>query len=156
MDEVEGVGPANVESWGSPIYSGSGLSYTVTAGLTAPRAYRFKVRAVSEHAQYHQLGEVLVSPFSAVSTFYASSLPAQITLNTVNGAHLETTQSSIKVTWIAPTLTAAELPTLAYRFYWDEGFRSSGDFVLLETIFAPSQTFYSVSGILRAGGAYKF
>lgn len=81
MDEVEGTGPANVESWGSsPVYTGGALTYTVAAGLTATRAYRFKVRAVSEQA--------LSSSFSGVATFYAAALPPQLSFNTAGGAHL--------------------------------------------------------------------
>jgi hypothetical protein len=47
IDEVEGIGPANIEQWTS-VYIGSDLKYKVLTGLTATRAYRFKVRAVSE------------------------------------------------------------------------------------------------------------
>jgi hypothetical protein len=70
MDEVEGVGPATVENWGvAPVYTGSLLGTTISTGLTATKAYRFKVKAVNE-------AHLLESPFSQVSIFYAASLPA--------------------------------------------------------------------------------
>lgn len=58
IDEVEGLDVANIESW-VLAYSGSALTFTVTTGLTATKAYRFKVKTVSE--QY------LESVFSSVA-----------------------------------------------------------------------------------------
>ena len=66
MDAVEGLGVANVETW-AVVYTGASLTYTVSSGLTATLAYRFRVRAVSEHA--------LESPYSPVAVYYAAPLP---------------------------------------------------------------------------------
>jgi hypothetical protein len=75
MDEVEGLTVANVETW-AVVYTGSSLTYTVSTGLTATQAYRFRVRAVSEHS--------LESPYSPVAIYYAAPLPPQITFDTTN------------------------------------------------------------------------
>lgn len=77
VDAVEGVGPANIETWTTD--TGTALTFDKT-GLTATQAYRFKVKAVSE--------ELLQSPFSSIATFWAAPLPAQIAFNTVADAHL--------------------------------------------------------------------
>jgi hypothetical protein len=77
VDAVEGVGPANIETWTTD--TGTALTFDKT-GLTATKAYRFKVKAVSE--------ELLQSPFSSIATFWSAPLPAQIAFNTVADAHL--------------------------------------------------------------------
>lgn len=66
---VEGVGVANVESW-TVAYTGTALTYTISSGLVAKKAYRLRVKAISEHA--------LESGYSSISTYYAAALPAQI------------------------------------------------------------------------------
>lgn len=47
MDEVEGLGPANDETWTIVFNGANQLEYEVTSGLTAVKLYRFKVRAVA-------------------------------------------------------------------------------------------------------------
>jgi hypothetical protein len=69
MDEVEGVGLANIENWVN-IFTGASLTYTVTQNLNSTMQYRFRVRSISEYLKQ--------SPYSKVSTFYAASLPQQI------------------------------------------------------------------------------
>jgi hypothetical protein len=125
MDEVEGIGPANVENWGTTaIYTGSLLSTTISAGLTATKAYRFKVKAVNE-------AHSLESPFSPVAAFYAAPLPAQVTFTTTGNAHLQLSRTWIFLDWDTPTISATELPVDSYVVYWDEGTRSSGNFTRL-------------------------
>jgi len=70
VDEVEGLGTANIESW-SNVYTGSALTYTLSTGLTAKKSYRFKVHAISE--------ESLTSLSSKVAEFVAASLPPTVT-----------------------------------------------------------------------------
>lgn len=69
MDEVEGIGFANIENWVN-VFNGEALTYTVTTGLTATKQYRFRVRAVSEYEK--------LSYYSEVNTLYAAALPEQI------------------------------------------------------------------------------
>jgi hypothetical protein len=69
MDEVEGLGSANIETWENK-FTGAALTYEITTGLTATMQYRFRVRAISEYDKQ--------SLYSDVSTFYAAALPAQI------------------------------------------------------------------------------
>lgn len=148
MDEVEGIGPANVESW-TVVYTGDSLTYTVASGLTAKLAYRFRVRAVSEHA--------LESPYSPIAIYYAAPLPPTITFNTVNDAHLATNKVSIWLDWQTPSLSATELPIDSYVLYWDEGHRSSGNLTKLAQIDAYDQSHYNVTGgLLTTGHTYKF
>ena len=47
MDEIEGIGASNIESW-TTVFTGHALTYTVNSGLKAKSQYRFRVRAVSE------------------------------------------------------------------------------------------------------------
>ena len=148
MDEVEGREVANIESW-DLVYTGDALSYDVTSGLTATKAYRFRVKSKSEY--------LIESPFSSVSIFYAAALPSQIVFDTTNGEHLEQTRVSIWLSWQRPTLTADELPIDAYIVYWDEGFRSSGNFTQLARIDTYDQSFFNVTGgILTTGHHYSF
>jgi len=148
LDEVEGVGPANIEDWGGPVYTGSSLTFDVTTGLTATMAYRFRVKAISEHQ--------LISPYSSIATYYAAPLPAEIDFDTAAQAHLLTSRSWIQLTWIAPTISAAELPVDAYIVYWDGGTRSSGNFTQLARIDAYDQNYYNASGVLQSGHGYRF
>ena len=148
LDEVEGVGPANIEDWGAPVYSGTALSFDVTTGLTATKAYRFKVKSVSEH--------LLASPFSSIATYFAAPLPAEIAYDTLEDAHLLTSRSWIQLTWIPPTISATELPVEAFLVYWDEGSKSSGNFTQLARIDAPDHNFLNVSAGLRTGQGYRF
>ena len=148
IDEVEGLGPANVEDWGAPVYAGSALTANVATGLTAGKAYRFRVQAMSE--------QLLQSPFSGIATYWAAPLPAPPTFDTAGGAHLQTSRSWIQLTWIRPTLTASDLPIDSYRVYWDQGTRSSGNFTLLAVIDGVDNNFLNVSGILTTGQSYRF
>jgi len=66
MDEVEGVGAANAESW-TNVFTGAALTFEVTSGLTATMSYRFRVNVVSEYLKE--------SHYSLVSEFYAAALP---------------------------------------------------------------------------------
>jgi len=75
MDEIEGIGYANVENWQS-VFVGNALEYEVTSGLTPTLMYRFRVQAVSEYAKQ--------SLFSEIAKYYAAALPAKITFNAGN------------------------------------------------------------------------
>ena len=150
-DEVEGVGAANIETWATEAIPDSGTALTFTkTGLAPTKAHRFKVMAVSE--------QLLQSAFSSIAIYYAAPKPAQIAFNTVNDAHLQTSKSSIWLNWITPAInSAAELPIDAYDLYWDEGYRSSGNFTKLAKIEAYDQSFYNLTGsILKTGWSYKF
>lgn len=70
MDEVEGVGAANIESW-TTVFTGHALTYTVMTDLKAKSQYRFRVRSVSEYSKESQ--------YSSIAVYYAASLPAKIT-----------------------------------------------------------------------------
>jgi hypothetical protein len=149
MDEVEGLDVANIESWTLVSIGSDALTYTVTSGLTATKAYRFKVRTRSE--------QHLESAFSSISMFYAAPLPPQVTFETTDDAHLETSRVSIQLTWIQPTLSADELAIDGYRLYWDAGFRSSGNFTELAYLDSYDQNFYNVTGgLLTTGHTYRF
>ena len=74
MDEVEGIGASNVESW-ITVFTGYALTYTVTSNLKPKSGYRFRVRAVSEYLKE--------SPYSSISVFYAASLPEQISFPSI-------------------------------------------------------------------------
>ena len=67
MDEVEGVGIANIENW-VLIYTGNGLSFNKNSGLTATYHYRFKVLAINE--------QLLESLYSNIAEYIAASLPS--------------------------------------------------------------------------------
>lgn len=73
MDEVEGIGVANVEIW-TNIFTGASLSYTVSTGLTSNMQYNFRLSSVSEYSKQ--------SLYSDIGTYYASSLPDAITFPT--------------------------------------------------------------------------
>ena len=75
--------------------------------------------------------QYLESQFSSVAIFYAAPLPPQVTFQTSGDAHLETSRVSIWLSWVRPSLTAAELPIDGYVLYWDAGIRSSGNFTQL-------------------------
>lgn len=47
------------------------------------------------------------------------------------------------------------LPVDSYRVYWDAGYLLSGDFVLLDEVFAYNQNFLVVNN-LSPGTLYKF
>jgi hypothetical protein len=96
IDEVEGIGVANVESWQS-VYAGDALEYEVTTGLKPTFIYRFRVQAVSEYAKE--------SLFSEVAQFYAAPLPAKLTFPANPFSELKTT--SFTFTWNAPTIDPA-------------------------------------------------
>jgi len=148
MDAVEGLAVANIEAW-TVVYTGTGLTTTVASGLTATKAYRFRVRAVSEHD--------IESPYSPIATYYAAPLPPTITYNTAGDAHLQTNKVSIWLDWQTPTLTGAELPIDSYVLYWDEGHLSSGNFTKLVQIDAYDQSHYNVTGgLLTTGHTYRF
>jgi titin len=149
MDEVEGLSTANLESW-TLVFTGQALQYNVQTGLTGTKQYRFKVRSVSEHDR--------VSPFSGVSVYYAAPLPAKITFDTASNAHLKTSKYSIWLTWVLPAIApATQLPIDAYVVYWDEGYRSSGNFSRLAKVEAYKENFYNVTGgILKTGHTYRF
>ena len=73
----------------------------------------------------------LVSVFSNVAEFIAASLPSQITFS-ANPINM-TTLTSIQIEWQLPTIVSGtDLPINYYNIYWNEGYRSSGDFVLLD------------------------
>jgi hypothetical protein len=57
MDEVEGIGYANIESW-QTVFTGYALEYEVTTGLTATLQYRFRVSVISEYAKQSIYSEV--------------------------------------------------------------------------------------------------
>lgn len=98
MDEIEGIGYANVENWQS-VFIGNALEYEVTTGLTPTLMYRFRVQAVSEYAKQ--------SLFSEIAQYYAAALPAKITFNAGN----EFTQfgaTSLRFDWIKPTIDLAQ------------------------------------------------
>lgn len=90
MDEVEGIGVANVENWQS-VFVGDALEYEVTTGLTATLMYRFRVQAVSEYAKQ--------SLFSEVAQYYAAALPAKITFD-AGGAFTEYGATSLRFDWV--------------------------------------------------------
>jgi Fibronectin type III domain len=47
------------------------------------------------------------------------------------------------------------IPINQYNIYWDEGYRNSGDFVLLDTVTSYDQNFYMVTNLVT-GQLYKF
>ena len=60
------------------------------------------------------------------------------------------------MTWDKPVINAAtDLAINAYRIYWDESFRSSGDFVLYAEVQTYDQNFYTATN-LAIGHLYKF
>jgi hypothetical protein len=65
MDQVEGIGLANVENWVN-VFTGAQLT-TIITGLSATIQYRFRIRSVTEYAKQ--------SRYSASATFYAASVP---------------------------------------------------------------------------------
>lgn len=144
MDEVEGLGAANIESWAT-IYQGSSLTYSKASGLTATKSYRFRVRAVSE--------QDIESQYSEVNEFIAASLPAQITFS---GTPFMLEQKTlIKFQWVQPTIAASDIAVTKYNIYWNEGFRSSGEFVLYDSVNAFDQTFYTAENLVT-GTTYSF
>jgi hypothetical protein len=62
---IEGYGVADTENW-TVGYTGTSLSTTLT-GLTAPKGYRLRVRAKSEHS--------LLSLYSSIKIYYAAAIP---------------------------------------------------------------------------------
>jgi len=66
MDEVEGIGFANIFEWEN-VFTGAALTTVIDAGLQPKVQYRFRVRAVSEYLKE--------SIYSEVATFYAASVP---------------------------------------------------------------------------------
>lgn len=124
MDEIEGIGFANVENW-LTVFTGDALEYEVTSGLTATLVYRFRVRAISEYAKQ--------SLYSETAQFYAAPLPSKLTFPASPFTELEAT--SLKFTWDQPAINPAlELPILEYRVYWDASYLLSGNFALLDTV----------------------
>ena len=95
MDEVEGVGAANIEQW-ETIFSGFALTYTATdANVLQPTfQYRFRVRAISEYSKE--------SSFSTVSVYYAAALPEQITFPTTVFTTIE--KDALTLTWDLPSI----------------------------------------------------
>lgn len=69
MDEVEGLGQANIENW-VLVLAGQSLTYTVNSGLKPKYSYRFKVLAMSEQS--------ILSQYSEISEYIAASLPQKI------------------------------------------------------------------------------
>ena len=66
MDEVEGLGVSNIESW-TTVFTGHALTYTVNSDLIPKSQYRFRVRAISEYEKE--------SFYSSISVYYAAALP---------------------------------------------------------------------------------
>ena len=144
MDQVEGLGQANIRNWVVK-FTGPALTYSVTTGLTAKSQYRFRVRAVSEYLK--------LSLYSDVSTFYAAALPAQIQFP-------ETVFTDIRITsltfmWVQPTITTNMLPIISYRIYWDSAYLLSGNFALLSEIESFDQFFFTAES-LQPGLLYTF
>ena len=145
MDEVEGIGASNIESWTS-VFTGHALTYTVSAGLQATYRYRFRVRAVSEYLKE--------SPYSSISVFYAAALPEQITFPTDVFTEIE--KDRLTFTWNQPVIDTNTMLTIdQYRVYWDAGYLLSGNFELKALINSHDQFHYEVQG-LQPGTLYRF
>lgn len=145
MDQVEGVGEANVENWVLQ-FAGKALTYTVTTGLTPKKSYRFKVLAKNEYD--------ILSQYSDITEWIAAALPAKITFPA--NPFSEYGKTSLLITWITPVINAATMiPINYYKVYWDEGYRNSGDFALLSQVTSYDQNFYRVTN-LETGRLYKF
>jgi predicted phage tail protein len=124
MDEVEGIGASNIESW-TTVFTGHALTYTVTSSLTPKSQYRFKVRAVSEYLKE--------SPYSSIAVFYAASLPEQITFPSTIFTGIE--KVSLTFTWNQPVIDSTTMIAIdSYNVYWDAGYLLSGDFELIAQI----------------------
>ena len=121
---MEGIGFSNIAQW-SNVFSGAQLSYKVT-GLASTFQYRFRVRSVSEYLKN--------SLYSPISVFYAAALPQKIVFKTTPFTNFNL--DSFKIQWTQPTITSVMLPVDSYRVYWDAGYLLSGDFVLLDEVFA--------------------
>jgi len=146
MDEVEGIGYANVENW-QIVFAGDALEYEVSSGLTATLVYRFRVRAVSEYAK--------LSLYSEISEFYAAPLPDMITFPA--SPFTELGASFLKFTWHQPSINLAlKLPILSYKVYYDASYLLSGQFTLLDTVTSYDQFFYRTADILVPGKRYRF
>ena len=89
MDEVEGIGAANIEAW-TTVFNGHSLTHTVASGLQPTKQYRFRVRAISEYLKE--------SLYSKVSVFYAAALPEQVTFPAV-AVFTEIEKESLTFTW---------------------------------------------------------
>jgi len=62
----------------------------------------------------------------------------------------------LEIDWITPSIDAVTMiPINYYKVYWDEGYRNSGDYVLLSLVTSYDQNFYRVSN-LETGRLYKF
>ncbi len=60
------------------------------------------------------------------------------------------------IEWITPVInTLTMIPIKYYKIYWDEGYRNSGDFVLLSLVTSYDQNFYQATN-LDTGKLYKF
>jgi hypothetical protein len=126
------------------VFSGAQLSFKVT-GLASAFQYQFRVRSVSEYLKN--------SLYSPVSVFYAAALPLapQFPVTPFTNFNL----NSFKLQWTQPTITLVMLPVDSYRVYWDAGYLLSGDFVLLDEVFAFNQNFLVIKN-LTPGVLYKF
>jgi Fibronectin type III domain len=73
------------------------------------------------------------SQFSEITEYYAASLPSKITYPAQPFTSVQKT--SLQIEWVTPTIDSSiMIPINYYKVYWDEGFRNSGQFVLLDTV----------------------
>lgn len=146
MDEVEGLAAANVENW-VLVFEGKALTYTVISGLTPKNHYRFKVLAKSEYN--------IESFYSDITEYIAASLPAKIAFASAD-PFTQIEKTSLTIEWITPVIAAATMiPINYYKVYWDEGYRNSGAFVLLDIVTSYDQNFYTARN-LNTGALYRF
>ena len=89
-----------------------------------------------------------------MAIYYAAALPEQIAWPAAESDKFpDTYQTSIKLAWTKPVLSADQLPILSYRVYWDASYLL--DFPLLAEIFAYDQPFFNATN-LTPGKLYKF
>ena len=68
--------------------------------------------------------------YSEITEYIAAALPAKIAFPAQPFSTV--TLNSLELNWITPTIDSATMIVINYyKVYWDEGYRNSGDFVLL-------------------------
>ena len=60
------------------------------------------------------------------------------------------------MTWTQPTLSDDELEILRYVIYWDEGYRSYGNYTILDAVPSYDQVSYNLTAGLKTGHTYRF